>query len=145
MDAGWFFVIASLIAVIGVVVAFKQLVHQVGEMIDRGDTINEGVLQAQMTRFFMKVAIIEAIPIILIVLGFMQIGESTGDSNQMIPLTIILLIFVFGIINVMLSKNGLFIRKEIDSSTRSSLNMLNFIGIAFVSSVPLISVIALMM
>ena len=92
----------------------------------------------------MKVAIIEAIPIILIVLGFMQIGESTGDSNQMIPLTIILLIFVFGIINVMLSKNGLFIRKEIDSSTRNSLNMLNFIGIAFVSSVPLISVIALM-
>ncbi|WP_169819143.1 hypothetical protein [Anaerobacillus arseniciselenatis] len=53
-NPGWIFVIASIIAVLGIVYTFKQLMSSIDTKLEKGDEVNTQALQKENNRFFMR-------------------------------------------------------------------------------------------
>ena len=84
MSASWLFVLASAIAVVGISFAFNKMMQQVQEKVEKGDQLDLNTMQAAQTKFFIQVAIAEAIPILIIVYAFTLIGQVV-EKNIIIP------------------------------------------------------------
>jgi hypothetical protein len=144
----WLFVLASLIAVIGILFSYKQLMAVVEERIERKEIVSQESFQKEMSRFFIKVPIIEIIPILLVVFGFIQLGEAAGTgevSDIILPFGVILLVFVFAVINVISLRGRVISINEIDSQSKAFVNTLSFIGVALLGALPIISFVAMML
>ncbi|WP_077622757.1 hypothetical protein [Sediminibacillus massiliensis] len=145
MNPGWLFVLAAVIAVTGIVVAFKQMAGTAEKRLEEGKTVTTESFQKETTRFFIKVAIIEVIPILLIVFGFVQIESYNANSLQlMFPILFILVILLFGMLNVILTRTRLMSIKDLSEQSRAFVNSTIFIGIGLVSTIPIIGVVAIL-
>lgn len=91
MTAIWLFTVAAVVAAGGILLAFKRLMRGLQQRIKENDFHHKG-LQKDQTKYFLQVAMIEAIPIFLIILGFMYTGEDPS-----LLWTIIGLFFTIGI------------------------------------------------
>lgn len=143
-NPSWYFVIASIIAVIGIVVAFKQFAAKLEERLNSKDSFPQQEIQRDLTQFFLKVAGIETIPVILIVLGFMGVKTWNGETTDLLlPFVMVIGTFLLGIIQILLTRGTLH-SLNVSAEVKSFFNTYVFIGLSLISAFPIISVVALL-
>ncbi|MBB6452055.1 putative membrane protein YecN with MAPEG domain [Salirhabdus euzebyi] len=147
MNPGWLFVLASLIAVVGITISFRQLITRLEDKLRDSEEVNQKTFQKDLSRLFIKIMIIESIPIILIFLGFIEMNyfELTNLFQVYIPLILVLGILVFGLISIFSTRGAVIAMHEIPKDTRGFIYTLLFIGMALVSAIPIISIISIFM
>lgn len=130
MNPVWYFVLSSLIAVIGLVFIIRNTIGKVNEQFD-----DRTKLQRNM---FIQIAAMEIIPLALIVFGFMQIENYHDKLTTNYPLIIILGTLVFGIVTLI---QKYFSLGQISSEKKSHLLSLLFMGIMLIFSFPIIGIV----
>ncbi len=143
---GWLFVLAAYIAVIGIFLFFKQMMDQLSAKIEKGEQVNQSGFQQVIGKFFIRVALIETIPIVLIVAGFIQIGSSVpglGFNDIIVQLGLVLIILLIGIFQILRVRSEIISLPEIDQVSKSFVNTLVFIGFGLITAIPIISIVAL--
>ncbi|MFS0863826.1 hypothetical protein [Fredinandcohnia sp. 179-A 10B2 NHS] len=142
LNPAWLFVAATAIAVIGILLAFKKFMRQVQAQINNGQELKLQGLQKEQTRFFINVAVAESIPILLIVFGFMQIEQVTEPINIFVPLLSIIVIVAIAKINALATRRDVIGHNPL-SQSKNIVNTLFFIGLALMSAIPVISIVAI--
>lgn len=129
MDALYLFVIAAVIASFGISFVLRSSMEKL--------VLEPQSLAQIQSRFFIYVAVIEALPLILIVFGFMTLTDST--VNLFIPITIVAVsVFVNFIMNLM-KKN------ELDSGApelKEKLMTFFLIGNVLMTAIPVVAIVA---
>jgi hypothetical protein len=147
MFPGWWFAIASIIAVLGIVFFFKQMVRSVSDHLEKGEEKNISAIQSLLSRFFIKVAIAEVIPIILIIIGFVQSEKWTKEISTMAaytPFIIVILTLLFGNLNVILSRGSLLLFNDSKGQWKGTIDSIIFSAMAVVSAIPIISIVGIL-
>jgi len=129
MDALYLFVIAAVIASFGISIVLRSSMEKL---------ILEPQTFAQIqSRFFIYVAVIEALPLVLIVFGFMTLMDST--VNLFIPIAIVAVsVLVNFILNIM-KKNEL-----VSSAPDLKEKLMTFflIGNVLMAAIPIVAIVA---
>lgn len=120
----YFFVAATLSAVIPILFAFKMTIDRIRK--------KPQYQQQWISRFIMTVAMIELMPIILFVLGFLNMETGYTMAELTVPMAIIILTLVMGLIFIYVQRMN-----DDDVST----GMFRWISFAFVSVIPIISIV----
>ena len=147
INAGLLFALASLIAVTAIVVSFKQLIGDVQNRLSESPELTQDMLRQEFTRFFIKVAIVEALPILLIVLGFVQIGgqEGTFTLMEVLPsMVIVAILLAVGIFNVFIARQDTISLGSFSTQTKTMINTVCMIGLSLISAIPIVSFVALL-
>ncbi|MDC3417035.1 hypothetical protein [Aquibacillus salsiterrae] len=143
MHPAWLFILASIIAVFGILSAYKKLIRSIQEHIDLGHW-SQDILQKVNTRYFINLAIVEAVPIVLLVIGLAQIEAYTiSSSTRIVGVLVVLAVLVFGIVNIVVTTSDLTKGENVTDSHRASIKVLPLIGIGTISSIPIISIVGL--
>ncbi|WP_078546194.1 hypothetical protein [Litchfieldia alkalitelluris] len=144
MNPSWLFVIATAIAVFGILTVFKALMANVQSKLEEEQEIKGESLQKEQSKFFIKVIMVETIPILLIVVGFSQIGQpDIGDIQLFFPLIIIVAIFIYAVTNLFIVRKETINYGEPSQETKNFINTFLFIAIALLSSIPTISIVGI--
>ncbi|GAA0471687.1 hypothetical protein [Alkalibacillus silvisoli] len=143
MDPVWFFAIATIIVVVGIVIAFGQSMNQLENQLNQGE-VTRDFTQKLTTRFMVKVAVIEIIPIILIIVGFMHLEEGDGSQGAIIPLAVALLVFIVGLIRLFSSREILQ-HPNIDKETTAYFQTTQKTAMMLSAAFPVIAFVAFMM
>ena len=130
MDAIFYFVLAAVIASIGITIAVRSAMDKVV-----GDPKRLHEIQ---TKLFIQVFIIEIIPILLIIVGFMYLQESTASA--ILPLGVVLLSLLVNFILLFSKKNELI---SYEPKVQTTLNTLFFIGLALMAALPIVAIVAI--
>jgi F0F1-type ATP synthase membrane subunit c/vacuolar-type H+-ATPase subunit K len=146
INPAWYFVLATIIAVFGVLFSFNRMMGEVQKRVKIGQTVNGESFQKEQTKFFISVAIVEAIPILLIVFGFMQIGLIEEETyNTLLPLLIIVGIIIFALIQILTLRRDLVTeRNSLSTDMTNLINTHLMIGLAMVSAIPIVSIVAIL-
>ncbi|UCZ53641.1 hypothetical protein LGQ02_02240 [Bacillus shivajii] len=128
-------VIATTIFVIGFAMIFRALMRNCSE---QGAT--DKTIQQQQTKLFIRTAIVEAVPVLLIVGTFIY-GEGV-ISNITIPLAIIFIVSIFGLIHMFSSFRMAKERME-TSSIQKQIQSLFFLSVPLLAAIPIVSIITL--
>ncbi|QDP40591.1 hypothetical protein [Radiobacillus deserti] len=139
MDTSWYFVIASAVAVYGILFFYRGLIRQVQGAIEDGKELTIDSIKDFQASFFVKVAIIEVIPIILIVLGFIH---APVEGNSLIPVILIGAFYVSAWIQIFMLRQET-IQLQNEQSPNPVIQTLTMLGISLTGSIPLISIIAI--
>ncbi|WP_017185792.1 hypothetical protein [Alkalibacillus haloalkaliphilus] len=140
MDPIWYFAIASIIAVIGIVIVFGQLSNKLEDQLNQGE-VSSDFTQSLTTQLLIRVTIIEIVPILLIVFGFIQL---TGTESSVIPLVLTLVVLVIGLIRLF-SKRDLLQHSNIDQRTKVFYQSTQRTAMMLAASFPIVTIVAFMM
>lgn len=143
MSASWLFVLASAIAVVGISFAFNKMMQQVQEKVEKGDQLDLNTMQAAQTKFFIQVAMAEAIPIFIIVYAFTLIGQVV-EENIIVPLVVIIGILVVALVSLLRIRRDIIGSPMMNQQSVGMVNTLFFIGAALLSAIPIISIVGIM-
>ena len=132
MSAAYFFMIASIMAVISILIVFKIFIDKIKITPEK-----RGILQS---KFFIGVAIAEAIPIILIVFGFMASQPVTSMNELLVPGIVIILSMAFAPFFIFLQS-----KVDVTEESRAAVSSFAAIGSMLTVSIPIISLVALFM
>lgn len=143
MSVSWLFVVASAIAVVGISFAFNKMMQQVQETLGKGEKLDLNTMQAAQTKFFIQVAMAEAIPIFIIVYAFALIGQAV-ETNVIIPLVVIVGILVVAYVSLLRIRKDIFGSSNLPQDSVGMVNTLFFIGAALLSAIPIISIVGIM-
>ena len=132
MDALYYFVLSAVIATFGIGWAVRSAIKDLSEELERRENVH--------TKMFIKVAAVEAIPIILIVLGFINLDDSTADA--MLPLIIVGAVTFLNIFMIYRTSADITSDPNISKDLKAALTTLSFIGIMLVSTIPIVAVVA---
>ncbi|MDR6226089.1 hypothetical protein [Desmospora profundinema] len=136
-NPSWLFVIATVIAVVGNVIVFRQLVSH----IQRKEKNQENWdAEQELIHFIKRIAVVEAIPMILVGLGILQV-LNTEEMEIMLPLGLIILIMFFGIIRIFLLRQEVLTDPSTSDHTKKIISIYSTIFICFVDVIPLISIV----
>jgi hypothetical protein len=140
----WWLVIASAICVVGIVVAFKQMVSSISTSGHLEETELRSQVSREFQRFILKIAYIEAVPIIIICFSMFQILGiypivAHPVIQPVIPLIVLLLIMAFGWINVFLTRVQTLQDPQLSDSVKQYVVSHSILALAFVNAIPLIS------
>ncbi|MDX5475595.1 MAG: hypothetical protein LPK00_08650 [Bacillaceae bacterium] len=130
MDAIFFFVLGAVIASLGITIVVRSAMEKV--------VANRDKLHEIQTRLFTQVFIIEIIPILLIIVGFMYLQDST--ANAILPLGVVLLSLIVNFILLFSKKNELI---SYEPKIQTTLNTLFFIGLALMAALPIVAIVAI--
>ncbi|MFS0750340.1 hypothetical protein [Oceanobacillus sp. 1P07AA] len=137
----YIFVAAAAIAALGIISAYKKAHNAILE--GQNDTAKI------QSKFFLHVAIIEALPIILVIIGFMFAeGQTFTMQDIYIPLAIIIGLFIFNafiVFSQISQVKHLRQSKQIDEPTLNAARGISFIAIAVSNAVPIISLVFTLM
>lgn len=141
----WYFPIATLIAAIGFLFIFKQTYSKIIDVIKRNGTRQEiGNIQ---TFFFLKHAVVDAVSIVLIVLGYYHI-QLIQDNGTFVsaqePLLFTIVTAVASLIILVLIKNGLNIKLPAQQRNLPVLKTLFMMELALLLAFPLVSIVGLL-
>ncbi|MEK3989978.1 MULTISPECIES: hypothetical protein [Robertmurraya] len=143
MSASWLFVLASAIAVVGISFAFNKMMQQVQDKVEKGEHLDLNTMQAVQTKFFIQVAIAEAIPILIIVYAFTLIGQVV-EKNIIVPLVVIIGILVVAMVSLLRIRRDIMGSPRMNQQAVGMINTLFFIGAALLSAIPIISIVGIM-
>lgn len=134
MDTVYYLLIASIIATIGIGVVMRQAIKSMYKEPENREKIQ--------TEMFIQVAIVEIIPLICIVLGYLYMEQS--DIGITLPLILVLLTTFIngGSIAVVTSK--LRSQSETTEQEKEMLATMTGIGIALVLAIPIVSIVSLL-
>ncbi|WP_404330126.1 hypothetical protein [Mesobacillus maritimus] len=142
VNPAWLFVLAAIIAVFGILAAFKNLMAYVKQKIEANEEISMQSLQKKQGQFFVKVALSESVPLILIVFGFISM-DSSKDQHIFIPLLLVLAVLIFALFQVVNIRRNTLGFGETSTELKNIVNTLCFLGGALMSAIPIISIVAL--
>ncbi len=143
MSASWLFVLASAIAVVGISFAFNKMMQQVQEKVEKGDQLDLNTMQAAQTKFFIQVAMAEAVPIFIIVYAFTLIDQVV-EKNIIVPLVVIIGILVVAMVSLLRIRRDIMGSPRMNQQSVGMVNTLFFIGAALLSAIPIISIVGIM-
>ncbi|MCG1020259.1 hypothetical protein [Sutcliffiella horikoshii] len=129
MDALYFFVLAAVIASFGISIALRSSMEKL--------VLEPGTLPQIQSRFFIYVAIIEALPIILIVLGFINLMDSS--VSVIIPLVIVGASVLINFIMNLMKKNAL---ESQAPDLKEKLMTFFLMGNVLMTAIPIVAVVA---
>ena len=133
MDALYYFVIASVIATFGIGWAVRKAIRDLSNNLDKKENI--------LTSMFIKVAVVEAIPIILIFFGFIILHTSTIDV--MLPIVIVGTVTLLNILFISRTSADITNDLHTHKDVKSALKTLTYMGIMLISAIPFITVVAI--
>lgn len=141
----WLFVAATLIAIMGILFAFRKMMSGIQEIVANNEEISSSKIQKAQTNFFIGVALAESVPILLIVFGFIQLENRDMDSinDMMIPLIVIIGIWIYGVFNIWMARKDTLGDRDISKESKMAINTMAMIGVSLISAIPIISLIAL--
>ncbi|WP_018932010.1 hypothetical protein [Gracilibacillus lacisalsi] len=144
MTAVWLFTISSVIAGLGILFAFKRLMKGLSYRIKRNEFHFKG-LQKDQIRFFIQVGLIEAVPIFLIIVGFMFMGEENlSTASLLLPLLIILAVIIFSLLQIQKTKAEVMeVASNLNTEELSYVKSLSFIGYMTVLGIPILAIVAI--
>lgn len=128
--APYVFMLATVINVVPIVFLFKVLINRLKEDTSLKNSI--------MTKFFIGVAMIEVIPILLIVYGMMD-QEKYPMSEMVVPGAVVLLMMGLAGIAILLQR-----RIDVPAEAKETVNTFTFIALALAMSIPIISIVGLL-
>jgi uncharacterized membrane protein YecN with MAPEG domain len=143
MSVSWLFVIASAIAVVGISFAFNKMMQQVQETLGKGGKLDLNSMQAAQTKFFIQVAMAEAIPILIIVYAF-TLMDQVNETNVIVPLVVIVGILVIAYVSLLRIRRDIIGIPNLPKESVGMVNTLFFIGAALLSAIPIISIVGIM-
>ncbi|WP_404449538.1 hypothetical protein LG307_07690 [Sutcliffiella horikoshii] len=129
MDALYLFVIAAVIASFGISIILRASMEKL--------VLDPQTFAEIQSKFFIYVAVIEALPLILIVFGFMTLTDST--VNLFIPITIVAVSVLVNFIMNLMKKN------ELDSGApelKEKLMTFFLIGNVLMTAIPVVAIVA---
>lgn len=124
----YFFVVATLLAVLPTMVIFKWALNNIRREPEKQ--------QHFFMRFFIYVGIVEAIPIILIVLGLINVQPIAQFDDLFTPLSIVVITYIVAAIYIFMQRVD-----DIDVNTLQ----LRMTALAFSSAIPIVSVVGLLL
>jgi len=125
-------VLASVIAVIGILAFFKRNLEKIKD--------NPEMIEKYQTNLFIGSAISEAIPIVLIIIGFVNMEPVRSVDELVVPFTIIVGLIVFSIIYIFLQS-----RIDVDENIMPVVRGFGLISASLVMAIPIISIVMLLM
>ena len=145
MNPAWFFVIASVVAVLGIGVAFKQLMEKVAVIIEEHEHVTSETFMKVQSTFFLRIVIIEIIPILLVIVAFIQLStyEASAQTGLVIPFVLVVLCMVLGVGSVLVAKNQIRLNEQAEMAKRFVTSFV-YIGIALINAFPIISIVGMM-
>jgi hypothetical protein len=137
----WLFVIASAICVVGIVFSFKQMVSNIVS-----SEYSQDLFAKEFERFIVRLVAIEAVPVLLIAFGILQIFGSFHIIDHpvvepVVPLIVTLLIMAFGAVNIFLTRMQIQQDPHLTDSTKRYVANQSIIVLALVNALPLISLV----
>lgn len=132
MSAVYLFMFASILAVISILTVFKMFIDKVKQTPE-----DRTALQ---TKFFIGVAVAEVIPIILVIFGFSSIQPVASMSELLLPAIIVIITLAFAPFFIFLQT-----KVDITEKNRSIVTISAFIGVAVSTSIPIISLVGLLL
>lgn len=143
-NPAWLFVIASAIAVVGIVLSFKLSVSSLLSVETSGEEALRTGFQKEFIRFITRLLFIEALPLVLILWGITQIFDGVEVEVE-IPLILVFLILVFGWIQIFLTRSQVMGDPHSSASLKRHVSSFSMITIALAGALPLISLLMLIM
>ncbi|MBA4538566.1 hypothetical protein H1Z61_15875 [Bacillus aquiflavi] len=135
-NPAWMLTFASLIAVLGIAFVFKQLMEKVVSA-DQGK--ERQTVQKALTQFFIKIMVIEIVPIILLIFGIMKLSTFSGTIDDMlIHIIVTVAVYLFGLLLVVISAKQAQQQPQITKEVHRHISTFMMMGIALISSFPLI-------
>ncbi|WP_088075388.1 hypothetical protein [Litchfieldia alkalitelluris] len=148
MNPIYLYLLASFIAVFGLLISFKKMVSIMEDKLEKGESVTKSSFQKEYNKFFITAPMIEFIPILLIVFSFIQMEEWAPQITQndvILPMILIIIILLFGVLNVFLIRRRIVSISNIDSASKNFINTTTFMGISLISSIPALSIIGLIL
>src|SRR5699024_2608142 len=125
----YIFTLASIIPIIGIAILFKLTLTK---LVSNTETVPNII-----SRFFITVAIIEIIPIILIVYGFANLETAASIEEVLVTAIILILVLVAGYLFVFLQKKFTIESTNEESESASQIQVLPLIVIGLMSALPI--------
>ncbi|MFA9557427.1 hypothetical protein ACERII_08995 [Evansella sp. AB-rgal1] len=147
-NPSFIFVIASIIAVFGITICLKQLISKVQVELEKKNDISTETVQKENSRFFIKVVLVETIPILLVVYGFNQIAsiEGTKELSELLPAIILIIItFIVGLFMILMARQQTLSIGDLTANAKGAVNTILFIGISLIGAIPILSIVAILM
>lgn len=145
-NPSWIFLTATLFAVVLISNVFRNLMVVIDDKLSRGEIKNALDIQKKLPQFFFKIAIVEVIPILLIIFGLVKVfdlNEKLEQSQVLIPLAIVLFSLFLGIRMTFSAKNNVLSHPNMKEDVKQYVNSLSYIGMAFISAIPIISIVGI--
>lgn len=131
----YIFVLAAAIAVVGIIGVFRSTVDN---MLTEPEKIPQ-----YMSSFFTKVALVEFLPIVMVVLGFtFSPGEPLEMADAYVPIAIIAVLIVFNMFYIFSQRSP---AGNVEQDVKQRLQMLIFLTIALANSIPFIAIIFILL
>ncbi|MFD1020812.1 hypothetical protein [Thalassobacillus hwangdonensis] len=127
-------VIASLIAVIGIFASYQKAISYFPNR-----EIDAAFLQKVQTKLFIATAIVEVIPILLIVFAMTQLENA--EFNPTIPIAIIIIVYIAIVLKTLMS--GRDTLGSIDTKYQPQFKSLMIVTVGLISAIPIVSVVLL--
>ncbi|MFS8514239.1 MAG: hypothetical protein LOD87_11050 [Planifilum fulgidum] len=145
LDPAWSLVIASALAVIGGLIAYKQMVSHLAESSSEEEFLARR--QQAYSRFFVKFLMFEAVPILFFLYGMYQImGLETAESADVtLPLIAVLLIALFGLLSIYFTTSQILRDPRSTAAMRNYMTSMLMISASLVHSIPLVSFVIFLM
>lgn len=142
MIAIWLFTVAGITAGLGILFAYKRLMRGLTYRAEQNEFHYKG-LQKDQIRFFIQVGLIEAIPIFLIILGFMLI-EQTSLVSILIPVLLIVGAMIYCIQQVKVSNQKVKeVTGQLSTQDQGYVRTLSIMGYLLVLGIPFLSLVAM--
>lgn len=132
MEALYYFVLAAVIATFGISWAVRTAIRELVNEPERKENIQ--------TKMFIKVAVVEAIPIILIIFGFINLSSS--NSDVILPLIIVGAVTILNIIFIYGTSSEITNDLNTPGDLKSAVKTLTMMGVTLVLAIPTIAVVA---
>ncbi|WP_026909362.1 hypothetical protein [Paucisalibacillus globulus] len=132
MSSAYYFALAAILAVIPILLIFKVNIEKIKE--------NPSDVGSAQTKFFIGVAIAEVIPIILIVLGLMDLTPASSIEELYIPGLIVILCMVFAPFFILLQRSV-----GVPEEAKQKVTTFSMIAWAMVNAIPFISIVGLLL
>lgn len=134
----YLFLLASLIAVFGMSLASNKMTNNLAE-----GQLTQQKIQSIQTKFFISAAVVELLPIVLIVLAFADLETGSISSIHMyIAIALIVLIWIITLVKMFFK--GQETIKMVDGDSKQQVTAAVYIAIAFMSGIPIASIFMLL-
>ena len=132
MNAFYLFALATVIATTGMGIVIRNTLQKVSQQPKEKATF--------ATKMFLGVALIEVVPIICLILGFINLEKTSGSHD--IPLLVTVLFTIGNAGWCIAKKHSLTIHAK-EKETKDGIKEVTLLGLGLILAIPIISIVAM--
>lgn len=130
LDNAYYFAFAAILAVISILLVFKNSLEKLKE-----NPEDYGSIQ---TKFFIGLAIAEALPLVLIVLGLANASTASSIEELYIPGAIVIFSMLFAAFFIFLQRSV-----GVPEEAKQKVTHFSTLGLMLVNAIPIVSLVGL--